>query len=302
MASTTTAARPVRAEDFPDWLALATAAQEGNPHPIAGAFWSQAAGRPTPALAAAPEVALGLGVAAMTAQGRVLVGRSTWVASIVGEGKENIPPGPQGSQSLGPWPGASEIDVAVNGQWAGRLWAADTLKADAAEAITALRAQGLKVSLLSGDRAEAVAPVALALGLDRAQAQAGQHPEDKAAQLRQWQKEGQTLGMVGDGMNDIAAMAQADLAIALSAGASLTLKTADVTLTNSQKLLAVPEMLAFAKRVKRRIIENLVFAFGFNLLALPMAALGLLPPALAGAAMALSSLAVVTNALRLLKD
>ena len=302
MASTTTAARPVRAEDFPDWLALATAAQEGNPHPIAGAFWSQAAGRPTPALAAAPEVALGLGVAAMTAQGRVVVGRSTWVASIVGEGKENIPPGPQGSQSLGPWPGASEIDVAVNGQWAGRLWAADTLKADAAEAITALRAQGLKVSLLSGDRAEAVAPVALALGLDRAQAQAGQHPEDKAAQLRQWQKEGQTLGMVGDGMNDIAAMAQADLAIALSAGASLTLKTADVTLTNSQKLLAVPEMLAFAKRVKRRIIENLVFAFGFNLLALPMAALGLLPPALAGAAMALSSLAVVTNALRLLKD
>jgi Cu+-exporting ATPase len=192
--------------------------------------------------------------------------------------------------------------VAVNGQWAGRLWAADTLKADAAEAIKALRAQGLQVSLLSGDRVEAVTPVALALGLDHEQALAGQHPEDKAIRLRQWQQEGQTVGMVGDGMNDIAAMAQADLAIALSAGASLTLKTADVTLTNSQKLLAVPAMLAFAKRVKRRIIENLVFAFGFNLLALPMAAMGLLPPALAGAAMALSSLAVVTNALRLLKD
>ena len=298
LASTSTAPRAVRAEDFPDWLALATAAQEGNPHPIAGAFWSQAAGRPTPALVDPPEVSLGLGVQAMTAQGRVLVGRSTWVAGFVEERKDRIAPAPQDCE----WPGASEIDVAVNGQWAGRLWAADTLKADAAEAIKALRAQGLQVSLLSGDRVEAVTPVALALGLDHEQALAGQHPEDKAIRLRQWQQEGQTVGMVGDGMNDIAAMAQADLAIALSAGASLTLKTADVTLTNSQKLLAVPAMLAFAKRVKRRIIENLVFAFGFNLLALPMAAMGLLPPALAGAAMALSSLAVVTNALRLLKD
>jgi len=298
IASTAMAPRPVQAEDFPDWLALATAAQEGNPHPIAGAFWSHAAGRPTPALVAPPAVFLGLGVEAMTAQGHVRVGRSTWVAGFVGEPKDTTPPGPQGNH----WPGASEIDVAVNGQWAGRLWAADTLKADAAEAITALRAQGLRVSLLSGDRVEAVTPIAHALGFEEEQALASQHPEEKAIQLRRWQQEGQTVGMVGDGMNDVAAMAQADLAIALSAGASLTLKTADVTLTNSQKLLAVPAMLAFAKRVKRRIIENLAFAFGFNLLALPMAAMGLLPPALAGAAMALSSLAVVTNALRLLKD
>ena len=298
IASAAMAPRPVQAEDFPDWLALATAAQEGNPHPIAGAFWSHAAGRPTPALAAPPEVSLGLGVEAMAAQGHVLVGRSTWVAGFLGERQDTISPGPQDSQ----WPGASEIDVAVNGQWAGRLWAADALKADAAEAIAALRAQGLRVSLLSGDRVEAVTPIAHALGFEEAQALASQHPEEKATQLRQWQLAGQSVGMVGDGMNDVAAMAQADLAIALSAGASLTLKTADVTLTNSQKLLAVPEMLAFAKRVKRRIMENLVFAFGFNLLALPMAAMGLLPPALAGAAMALSSLAVVTNALRLLKD
>ncbi|MFZ9314384.1 MAG: heavy metal translocating P-type ATPase [Burkholderiaceae bacterium] len=298
IASASMAPRPIQTEDFPDWLALATAAQEGNPHPIAGAFWSQAAGRPTPALANAPEVSLGLGVRALTTQAEVLVGRSTWVASVIAKGPDHVPPEPQGR----PWPGASEIDVAVNGHWAGRLWAADTLKADAAEAIAALRTQGLGVRLLSGDRAEAVRPVALALGLDQDEAQASQHPEDKAARLRQWQQQGETVGMVGDGMNDIAAMAQADLAIALSAGASLTLKTADVTLTNSQRLRAVPEMLAFARRVKRRIIENLVFAFGFNVLALPMAALGLLPPALAGAAMALSSLAVVTNALRLLKD
>jgi Cu+-exporting ATPase len=155
--------------------------------------------------------------------------------------------------------------------------------------------------MLSGDREEAVFAMAQSLGLGPENHAWGQSPEDKARILRQWQDGGEKTAMVGDGINDLAAMAQADLAIALSAGASITLKTADVTLTNSRRLMAVAELIQFCKKVRRRIIENLVFAFGFNLLALPLAAAGTLSPALAGAAMALSSVAVVTNALRLLK-
>jgi Cu+-exporting ATPase len=296
IASPGTASRPIRADDFPGWLAMATAAQDGNPHPIAGAFWSQAAGRPMPSVLGNPEVFLGQGVAATTSVGRVVVGRPEWV-----EAQRAASDGPVSGDASDPWPGASQIDVAVDGRWAGRLWAADTLKPDAAGAVALLRSQGLGISLLSGDREAAVGPVARALGLEEQSVAAGQQPEDKARGLQRLQEAGEKVGMVGDGLNDLAAMGQADLAIALSAGASLTLKTADVTLTNSQRLQAVPEMLDFARRVKRRIIENLVFAFGFNLVALPLAAFGILPPALAGAAMAVSSLAVVSNALRLLR-
>ncbi len=295
LATPTIAPRPVSSDDFPIWLAAAVAAQEGSPHPLAGAFWSFAAGRSLPQLLDRPVILPGLGVQAQTATGLVRVGKPSWVAQ---HGPTTAPNAITGESA---WRAASQIDVSLDGVWQGRVWAQDSLKADAPEALAALRALGLQVAMLSGDREEAVFAMAQSLGLGPENHAWGQSPEDKARILRQWQDGGEKTAMVGDGINDLAAMAQADLAIALSAGASITLKTADVTLTNSRRLMAVAELIQFCKKVRRRIIENLVFAFGFNLLALPLAAAGTLSPALAGAAMALSSVAVVTNALRLLK-
>lgn len=295
IASSLHPARAITAEDFPKWLAAAVAAQEGSPHPLAGAFWSQAAGRAVPLVMAEPLQHAGLGIQALTSVGRVVIGKPNWVAQSLSNGRAAV------SQDDHLWPAASQVDVAIDGVWQGRLWADDSLKEDAAQAIDALRSHATGVAVLSGDRQEAVAAAANALGLGHESVGWGLSPEDKAARLQQWQSRGEKVAMVGDGINDLSAMAQADLAIALSAGASITLKTADITLTNSHHLMAVPRVIAFCKTVRRRIIENLAFAFAFNLLALPMAAVGALTPAIAGAAMALSSVAVVGNALRLLK-
>lgn len=287
--------RAITAEDFPDWLAAAVAVQSGNPHPLAGAFWSQAAGRPVPELTAEPLRHAGLGIEGPTTAGQVAVGKPNWIA-------QSLTGGPAAStQDHHLWPAASQVDVAISGVWRGRLWANDSLREDAAQTVDTLRSQAIGVAVLSGDRQEAVTTAAQALGLGHDAVGWGLSPEDKAARLQQWQSEGKKVAMVGDGINDLAAMAQADLAIALSAGASITLKTADITLTNSHHLMAVPRVIAFCKTVRRRIIENLVFAFAFNVMALPLAAAGALAPAVAGAAMALSSVAVVGNALRLLK-
>lgn len=290
--------RAISPEHFPPWLAAAVAAQEGNPHPLAGAFWSHAAGRAEPRAYEEAQVLPGLGIIAKTPTGSVIVGKPAWVAH---QTTGSIPEGLDAA-AAGLWPSASQIDVAINGVWQGSVWAQDSLKPDASDAVTALAKLGIDSALLSGDREGAVRAAAEATAIPLTDTAWGQSPEDKAQRLKQWQSQGEKTAMVGDGINDLAAMAQADLAIALSAGASITLKTADITLTNSQRLLAVAEVIAFSRKVRRRIIENLGFAFGFNLLALPLAATGSLSPAIAGAAMALSSVAVVSNALRLLRD
>ncbi|MGA1253104.1 MAG: heavy metal translocating P-type ATPase [Burkholderiaceae bacterium] len=290
--------RAISPQDFPPWLAAAVAAQEGNPHPLAGAFWSHAAGRAEPQACQEAQVLPGLGIIAQTPAGRVILGKPNWVAHQTGG---TIPEG-LNTAAAGLWPSASQIDIAINGVWQGSVWAQDSVKPDARDAVAALARLGIASALLSGDREGAVRATAEAAAIPLIDTAWGLSPEDKAQRLKQWQSQGQKTAMVGDGINDLAAMAQADLAIALSAGASITLKTADITLTNSQRLLAVAEVIGFCRKVRRRIIENLGFAFGFNLLALPLAASGSLSPAIAGAAMALSSVAVVSNALRLLKD
>ena len=151
---------------------------------------------------------------------------------------------------------------------------------------------------MSGDRESAVARIA---GLLRGVSfVGGQSPEAKAELLDQWRSEKKRVAMVGDGLNDAAAMAHAHLGIAMASGASLTLETADLTISHTSPLLASAQSLGLARAVLRRVKENLVFAFGFNALAIPLAAFGALTPAVAGAAMALSSAAVMLNATRLL--
>jgi P-type Cu+ transporter len=279
---------------WPDWLAFAAAAERGVEHPLAGALLSYAAGRPMPHCHDVSQVP-GFGIQATVEQtessaaAKVYVGKPSWVA-------QQVLSAPQ-IEDL--HPEASAVDVAVNGQWRGRFWVADALRPDAQEAIALLVRQGFAPQILSGDRAPAVTRIARALGgLD---AFSEKTPEQKAQALDAMRHAGKKVAMVGDGINDAAAMAHAHLGIAMASGANLALKTADLTIASKDPLRAAANSLVLARAVMRRVRENLFFAFGFNILAIPLAAAGLLSPVIAGAAMGLSSAAVVANSTRLLR-
>ncbi len=274
---------------WPDWLAAAAAAERGIEHPLAGALLSYAAGRPMPAISASEQIP-GKGVTAILDHGvkhPVMVGSPDWVASLVAV---NAPDA---------FPDAMAIDVVIDQQWQGRCWIADHLRTDAAEAIASLRDRQVGVEILSGDREASVARIADELGGVPYAAKAT--PELKSDHLDRHRANGQHVAMVGDGFNDATAMAHAALGIAMGNGARLTLETADLTITGRDPVLAVAQSLLFAKTVMRRVRENLGFAFGFNLLAIPLAMTGFLSPSIAATAMALSSTAVMTNAARLLQ-
>jgi Cu+-exporting ATPase len=193
----------------------------------------------------------------------------------------------------------SAVDVALNGQWAGRIWVADTLRNDAHLAVSRLREDQIQVSILSGDRISAVERIAGFLEIQHSLG--AQSPEQKAAVLDELDRQGARVAMIGDGINDAAAMAHAKLGIAMASGSTLALETADLTVVSQNPLLASIESLRLARDVMKRVRENLAFAFGFNLLAIPLAALGFLSPVIAGSVMALSSAAVMMNASRILQ-
>jgi len=158
---------------------------------------------------------------------------------------------------------------------------------------------GIGFEVLSGDRGPAVERLANALGIGHIHAQ--QTPEQKAERLEAYAAEHRPTAMVGDGINDASAMAHAHLGVAMASGAGLTLETADVTISSASPLMGVAQSLLLARDVMRRVKENLFFAFAFNTLAIPLAAFGKLSPAIAGAAMAISSALVMINAARLLR-
>ncbi len=192
--------------------------------------------------------------------------------------------------------GRSAVYVAVDGAPAGVLAFADPLRAESAEAVRQLRRRGIASGMLSGDSEAAAAHIAAQLGLD--DYAAGVRPEGKAGEIARRQAGGQYLAMVGDGVNDAPALAAAELGIAVGSGSDVALETADVALLRNDPRL-VPAALDIALRTRAVIRQNLFWAFIYNLIGLPLAAAGLLSPAFAGAAMALSSLSVVGNALRL---
>ena len=197
---------------------------------------------------------------------------------------------------------------ACGGEDDGALWLGDGTHAfarfaihehqreDASAALSDLRAQGIDLQLLSGDGSDAVRRFADALGLP--QHRARQTPERKLDAVRALQAQGRTVAMVGDGINDAPVLAAADVSIAIGDGAALATRSADLVLT-SPALLRIPQAVALARRTRRVIRQNLGWALGYNLLALPLAALGLVTPWLAALGMALSSLTVTLNALRL---
>ena len=179
---------------------------------------------------------------------------------------------------------------------AGWLLLADELRPGAANAVAALRAARIRVVMLTGDGPASAAVVARAAGID--EWQASQSPEGKRAALVALQRAGAVVGMVGDGVNDAPALAQADVSFAMGAGTGSALSAADVTLL-ANDLATVAAAIDLSRATLAKIRQNLFFAFIYNVLGIPLAALGYLSPVLAGAAMAASSVSVVANALLL---
>jgi Cu+-exporting ATPase len=273
-------------------LTLAAAAQKGSEHPLGRAVLAKAEGIALPALAEFQSRA-GMGLTALVNGRRLAIGNrrlmqekgvrtdtmETQAARLEAQGRTVM------------WVAA--LDTAAS---LGLIAVADPLKATAAAAVRHLHAIGIETVLLTGDNERTAAAVANQLGIRRVLA--GVLPAEKAAEVQRLQAEGRHVGMVGDGVNDAPALAAADIGIAMGNGADVAMQTAGITLMRGDPLL-IGDAIAVSRATYNKIRQGLFWAFIYNVIGMPAAALGLLSPVIAGAAMALSSVSVVTNALLL---
>jgi Cu+-exporting ATPase len=280
--------------DRDEALRLVGAAEDASEHPIARAIADAARSElgSLPALDAFSNRE-GLGVEATLDSHRlVLAGRER----LLREWDFEIPAALESARERAEQRGHTAVLAGWDGQARAALVVADTIKPTSREAIAALRGLGLRPILLTGDNERTARAVAEQVGVDEVIAEV--LPSEKTAVVRRLQEEGGVVAMVGDGVNDAPALAQADLGLAIGTGTDVAIEASDLTLVSGD-LGAAVDAIRLSRATLRTIKQNLAWAFGYNLAALPLAAIGLLNPIMAGAAMALSSVSVVANALRL---
>jgi Cu+-exporting ATPase len=280
-------------------LSLAASAEKASEHPLGEAIIRAAEAGKVPVLPAAGFEALpGFGIEAGVEGRSVLAGNAKLMKSHnVDLGAAELDADRLADE------GKTPMYLAVDGRYAGLIAVADVVKESSAKAVAALRGMGISVAMITGDSRKTAQAIARAVGIDRVLAEV--LPRDKAEEVKKLQAEGRIVAMVGDGINDAPALAQADIGIAIGSGTDVAMESADIVLMRSD-LADVPTAIMLSKKVIRNIKQNLFWAFGYNVLGLPVAAgvlyaFGgpLLNPILAAAAMSLSSVSVLANALRL---
>jgi len=284
---------PAEGVEPEELLRLAGAAEAASEHPIAqavAAFAREAVGA-LPAVESFTNRA-GVGVEAVVDGRAVVVGRPAMLAERSVELDTRL----AGRFAAEEGRGRTVVAAAVDGKAAGLLVVADRLKPTSATAVAELRSLGLEPVLLTGDNERAARTVADEVGIERVRADV--LPADKSAEVRALQSGGATVAMVGDGVNDAPALAQADLGLAIGTGTDVAIEASDLTLVSGD-LRAAVDAIRLSRRTLGTIKGNLFWAFAYNVAAIPLAMAGLLSPVVAAAAMAFSSVFVVTNSLRL---
>ncbi|HUN42829.1 MAG TPA: heavy metal translocating P-type ATPase [Acetobacteraceae bacterium] len=273
-------------------LALAAAAQTGSEHPLAHAIIARAGGMTLPPLEAFQGLP-GRGLAATVGGQEIVIGNRALMR------QRDVPIPLEEDAAALEAQGRTVMFVAETTpqpRLLGAIAVMDPIRPTAGKAVRRLRAMGIRTALLTGDNRATAQSVATALGIEEVHAEV--LPDAKAAEIVRLQREGRCVAMVGDGVNDAPALAQADLGIAMGAGSDVAVQTAGITLMRNDPAL-IFDAIAISRATQRKIRQNLAWAFAYNVIGIPLAGLGLLSPVIAGAAMAFSSVSVVSNALLL---